>query len=160
MDSFFRTSSPAFVVCFPDCHSSWNSHFTFEYHLACILFWLKMLNISSSIGHFNFVWDPFNSFAHLLIELLILLVFNFFELCLYSGYESFVCRIAGKDFISFCRVSLHFVIVFFFYCAETMIWCNSIGQYLILFSVNWSSIQRVLTYSCIFNWSVTSSVFL
>jgi hypothetical protein len=114
MDSFFRTSSPAFVVCFPDCHSSWNSHFTFEYHLACILFWLKMLNISSSIGHFNFVWDPFNSFAHLLIELLILLVFNFFELCLYSGYESFVCRIAGKDFISFCRVSLHFVIVFFF----------------------------------------------
>jgi hypothetical protein len=48
----------------------------------------------------------FNSFAHLLIRLFVLLMFTFLS-SLYSGYLSPFRWIAGKYFLPFCRLPLH-----------------------------------------------------
>jgi hypothetical protein len=69
-------------------------------------------------------------FAHLLIGLIALVVFNFL-----SFYISWIFRwIAGKTFLPFCRL-LFYILLFFAGGSGRifLIWCNSIHYFLILF---------------------------
>jgi hypothetical protein len=51
--------------------------------------------------------------------------FSFFELPVYSGYQSFVWCIAKKDFLPFCGWPLQFSDNFFC-CADILISCSPI----------------------------------
>ncbi len=67
------------------------------------------------VGHLYFFFLRSVYLIHLPIFKLDFLIFfggMFFELFMYSGYASSGGRVAGKDFLPFCRISLHAVVFF------------------------------------------------
>jgi hypothetical protein len=67
-----------------------------KWNLSVILICISFMAEDVFISHLYFFWELSNSFAHLLIELFALLLFNF---CIFHILTLYLCWRAGKNFI-------------------------------------------------------------